>query len=87
MTREAIFAGYIPVIAHVERYECLSDISRIEDLQELGALIQVNACLLYTSVRHDVPEENIDVAWVPGAFEIPLIAKKMACLLYTSRCV
>ena len=30
------------------------------------------------SVRHDVPEENIDVAWVPGAFEIPLIAKKMA---------
>ena len=29
-------------------------------------------------VRHDVPEENIDVAWVPGAFEIPLIAKKMA---------
>ncbi len=23
-------------------------------------------------------EENIDVAWVPGAFEIPLIAKKMA---------
>lgn len=28
--------------------------------------------------RHDVPEENIDVAWVPGAFEIPLIASKMA---------
>ena len=29
-------------------------------------------------VRHDVNEENIDVAWVPGAFEIPLVAKKMA---------
>ena len=28
--------------------------------------------------RHDVPEENIDTAWVPGAFEIPLIASKMA---------
>ncbi|MCD7777218.1 MAG: 6,7-dimethyl-8-ribityllumazine synthase [Clostridiales bacterium] len=28
--------------------------------------------------RHDVPEENINVAWVPGAFEIPLIADKMA---------
>ncbi|MGN0143088.1 MAG: 6,7-dimethyl-8-ribityllumazine synthase [Roseburia sp.] len=28
--------------------------------------------------RHDVAEENIDVAWVPGAFEIPLIASKMA---------
>ncbi len=28
--------------------------------------------------RHNVPEDNIDVAWVPGAFEIPLIASKMA---------
>ncbi|MFR3567106.1 MAG: 6,7-dimethyl-8-ribityllumazine synthase [Paraclostridium sordellii] len=28
--------------------------------------------------RHGVDENNIDVAWVPGAFEIPLIAKKMA---------
>jgi 6,7-dimethyl-8-ribityllumazine synthase len=28
--------------------------------------------------RHDVQEENIDVAWVPGAFEIPLIASQMA---------
>ena len=29
-------------------------------------------------VRHDVKEEDIDLAWVPGAFEIPLIAFKMA---------
>ena len=28
--------------------------------------------------RETVKEENIEVAWVPGAFEIPLIAKKMA---------
>ena len=28
--------------------------------------------------RLDVKEENIEVCWVPGAFEIPLIAKKMA---------
>ena len=27
--------------------------------------------------RHDVNEKDIDIAWVPGAFEIPLIAKKM----------
>lgn len=27
-------------------------------------------------VRHDVAEEDIHVAWVPGAFEIPLIASK-----------
>ena len=29
-------------------------------------------------IRHGVKEENIDLAWVPGAFEIPLVAQKMA---------
>lgn len=29
-------------------------------------------------VRHGVNSDNIDLAWVPGAFEIPLIAGKMA---------
>lgn len=29
-------------------------------------------------VRHGVAEDNITTAWVPGAFEIPLIAGKMA---------
>lgn len=29
-------------------------------------------------LRHDVKEEDVDLAWVPGAFEIPLIASKMA---------
>ncbi len=29
-------------------------------------------------LRHGVLGENIDVAYVPGAFEIPLVAKKMA---------
>ena len=28
--------------------------------------------------RHGVSEDNIDTVWVPGAFEIPLIAKKVA---------
>ena len=28
--------------------------------------------------RHGISEEEIEVAWVPGAFEIPLIASKMA---------
>ena len=28
--------------------------------------------------RENVKEEDIEVAWVPGAFEIPLVAKKMA---------
>lgn len=28
--------------------------------------------------RHEANEDDIDVVWVPGAFEIPLIAKRMA---------
>ncbi len=28
--------------------------------------------------RHGVREENIEIAWVPGAYEIPLVAQKMA---------
>ena len=28
-------------------------------------------------VRHGGDNNNIDIAWVPGAFEVPLIAKKM----------
>jgi 6,7-dimethyl-8-ribityllumazine synthase len=28
--------------------------------------------------RHGVAEDDIELTWVPGAFEIPLIAKKMA---------
>ncbi|RBW70358.1 6,7-dimethyl-8-ribityllumazine synthase [Bacillus taeanensis] len=28
--------------------------------------------------RHGVDEADVDIAWVPGAFELPLIAKKMA---------
>ena len=29
-------------------------------------------------IRHQVNEDDIEIAWVPGAFEIPLIANKMA---------
>ncbi|MBI4734108.1 MAG: 6,7-dimethyl-8-ribityllumazine synthase [Rubrobacteridae bacterium] len=29
-------------------------------------------------VRHGVDKEDIHVAWTPGAFEVPLIAKKLA---------
>jgi len=28
--------------------------------------------------RHEANEENIEMAWAPGSYEIPLIAKKMA---------
>ncbi len=28
--------------------------------------------------RHGIPEEHVDIAWVPGSFEIPLVAKRLA---------
>ena len=31
-----------------------------------------------TLARHGVPDDAIDVAWVPGSFEIPLAAQRMA---------
>lgn len=30
--------------------------------------------------RHGATEDNIEVSWVPGAFEIPLVAKKMVAM-------
>jgi 6,7-dimethyl-8-ribityllumazine synthase len=29
-------------------------------------------------VRHEVADDDIEVAWVPGSFEIPLVAQRMA---------
>ena len=29
-------------------------------------------------LRHDVSPDNVDIIWVPGAYEIPLVAKKLA---------
>jgi len=29
-------------------------------------------------LRHGVNEEDVEIAWVPGSFEIPLVAKKLA---------
>lgn len=46
--RERLYAllssGYKPIIAHIERYECMRrDMNFIEDLIDMGAFIQVNA--------------------------------------------
>jgi protein-tyrosine phosphatase len=42
--QQFIFEGYIPILAHVERYENLTkDLNQIKDLIDMGAYIQVNA--------------------------------------------
>jgi protein-tyrosine phosphatase len=43
-TQEALHCGYIPVVAHAERYEfIMDDTGCAAELREMGALIQVNA--------------------------------------------
>jgi 6,7-dimethyl-8-ribityllumazine synthase len=49
-------------------------ISRFNEYISNGLLAGAMDCLK----RHGAEEENISLVWVPGAFEIPLIAKKMA---------
>ena len=41
--REMISAGYTPVLAHVERYDCLHQMDNFKRLKEGGALFQMNA--------------------------------------------
>ena len=44
MTQELILHGFVPVLAHVERYRCMTeDTGHAEALRELGAWIQLNA--------------------------------------------
>lgn len=41
---ELVFAGYIPIIAHVERYDCMREnLEYAQVLRQMGALLQVNA--------------------------------------------
>ncbi len=49
-------------------------VSRFNELVSKGLLGGAQDCLK----RHGAKETNIDVAWVPGAYEIPLVAKKLA---------
>lgn len=35
-------AGYIPIIAHMERYECLRQAAKMQELRDMGALFQMN---------------------------------------------
>ena len=49
-------------------------VSRFNELISSQLLSGAQDCL----TRHECKQEDITVAWVPGSFEIPLVAKKMA---------
>ena len=49
-----IFAeGYIPVLAHVEKYKSLREIKRVEDLAAMGVVIQANASSVVDEIAAD----------------------------------
>jgi 6,7-dimethyl-8-ribityllumazine synthase len=54
--------------------------SRFNELVTKGLLDGAMDCLK----RHGTSESDIDVVWAPGAFEIPLIAKKLAAKKYNA---
>ena len=55
-------------------------VSRFNELVSKGLLEGAIDCLK----RHGAAEETIDIVWAPGAFEIPVIAKKMAAKKYNA---
>ncbi|MFH1709825.1 MAG: 6,7-dimethyl-8-ribityllumazine synthase [bacterium] len=55
-------------------------VSRFNELVSKGLLGGAVDCLK----RHGAAEEAIDVVWAPGAFEIPVIAKKLAAKKYNA---
>lgn len=65
-----VFEGKL--ISEGERYAII--VSRFNEF--------INSKLLSGAVdgltRHGVKDENVDVYWVPGAFEMPLVAKKLS---------
>lgn len=55
-------------------------VSRFNELVSKGLLDGAMDCLK----RHGAAEDAIDVIWAPGAFEIPLMAKKLATKKYNA---
>ena len=41
--QDLLFRGYIPIVAHVERYACMENLKNVALLREIGVMIQVNA--------------------------------------------
>ena len=60
------------LVAHGQKFGIV--VSRFNDLVTTRLLDGALDCLR----RHGAAEEDIEIAWVPGAFELPLAAQKMS---------
>ena len=58
--RQLVQASYFPVIAHVERYKCLLEQERPEELVEYGAYLQINARSLKKGTIHFIATDMHD---------------------------
>ena len=71
--RELRMAGYVPILAHVERYHVLREDGRIEELIHAGAKIQIN----YSSVGGTArPPDGAESSW-----------KNRTCISYLRICM
>lgn len=65
--RKLILARYIPILAHVERYLCLREKGRVNELINIGSMLQMNYCSIAGSklnsevrwCRRQIQEENV----------------------------
>ena len=44
--QELLYAGYMPILAHTERYQCMRNLERVLEVTELGSYIQINGSAL-----------------------------------------
>ena len=56
-------AGYLPVLAHIERYQCLREKGRLEELMKEGAYLQMNYGSLTKLSHFWKIRERLDRRW------------------------
>ena len=61
--RELTMAGYLPVLAHIERYQCLREKGRLEELMKEGAYLQMNYGSLTKLSHFWKIRERLDRRW------------------------
>lgn len=61
--RELTLAGYLPVLAHIERYQCLREKGRLEELIKEGAYLQMNYGSLIQLSHFWKIRERLDRRW------------------------